>query len=229
MDARTALSRDHVKRFVSFFDALALTADYGPYNNRPAWIRKWTGPVTIVLQGEAEALRDKVRGLAGRITGWTGLNFRLANRNTKADSVPGNVITIRFVAEQDTSREFLADDIVCQTETHGLGGILHTGFVSVRPDYTDCLSHELMHALGFDAHWEPAEESAIRSVLAMRGSPARTVDFSEWDILAVQLLYDGRLRAGTSRSVGLMVVEELVTTRLHQTAAVPSKVKQTLP
>ena len=54
--------------FMRFFDTLALTADYGPFNNRPPWVRKWAGPVQIVLDASAESLRGEVERIATRFT-----------------------------------------------------------------------------------------------------------------------------------------------------------------
>lgn len=218
----------YVEPFMAFFDALALTEDYGPYNSRPPWIRKWTGPVAIVLEGRAEALRPQVLSLIGRISGWTGLPFSIVKQNDRVFVKQTNLVTIRLVSPEAATHSFTADDIVCQTETHGLGGSLHTGTVKVREDFTDCLPHEFMHVLGFDAHWDPDRSSPIRSVLAYRDSAWRTADFSPWDILAITLLYDWRLRAGMPRGAGLKVARNLV----HhgpQSAALPLVVRTARP
>lgn len=215
-----SLPDDAIEPFLAFFDALALTEDYGPFNSRPPWIRKWSGPVAVVLAGKAESLRPQLLPLLGRISGWTGLQFSLVNQDDEHYAKRTNVITIRMVAPEEVEKAFNADDIVCQTETHGLGGSLHTGIMKVREDFVDCLPHEFMHALGFDAHWEPDRSSPIRSVLAFRDSAWRTSDFSSWDILAITLLYDWRLRAGMPRGTGLKVARNLVD-QSPQSASLP--------
>lgn len=215
-----AVPEGYVEPFMAFFDALALTEDYGPFNSRPPWIRKWTGPVAIVLEGRAESLRPKILPMLGRISGWTGLAFSIVKQDDKVFVKQANVVTIRLVAPEEVAKAFTADDIVCQTETHGLGGSLHTGIMKIREDFTDCLPHEFMHVLGFDSHWDPDRSSPIRSVLAYRDSAWRTADFSSWDVRAVTLLYNWRLRAGMPRGTGLKVARNLVH-RGPQSASLP--------
>jgi hypothetical protein len=86
--------------------------------------------------------------------------------------------------------------------------------------YTDCLRHEFMHALGFDSHWYPRQKSDIKSVLAYRESAARSNDYTSWDVMAIRLLYDGRIRAGMSRTKSLKIAHEVISER-PQRAALP--------
>ncbi len=76
--------------------------------------------------------------------------------------------------------------------------------------YTDCLKHEFMHVLGFDSHWCPTRPSEIHSVLALRDSSARSDDYSPWDILAIRVLYDWRIRAGMNRQKSLTIAYEVI-------------------
>ncbi len=219
----SAVPEGYLEPFMTFFDALALTEDYGPFNSRPPWIRKWTGPVSVVLEGRARTLRPTIVPMLRRISAWTGLRFSISVNKGYARKVKqSNVIRIRLVSPDEIAKAFTADDIVCQTETHGLGGALHTGIMKIREDFTDCLPHEFMHALGFDAHWDPDRSSPIRSVLAYRDSGWRTADFSSWDILAITLLYDWRLRAGMGRGTGLKLVRSLVDREAQQSASLPA-------
>ena len=208
--AEPRLTTPHGSDFLQFFDTLALTADYGPFNNRPAWVRKWAGPVKIVPVGAAERLRPELEVLAKRVSQWTGLPFFVAEPDDNARVGVGNTITIRLVSRDGAGRPFTAEDIVCQTETHGIGGELHTGFIVLSEAYTDCLRHEFMHVLGFDSHWRPDYKTAIRSVLSYRQSETRTADFSPWDIEAIRLLYDSRIRAGMSRQHSLVIANEVL-------------------
>lgn len=208
--AEPRLATRHGVDFLQFFDTLALTADYGPFNSRPAWVRKWAGPVKIVPVGAAERLRPELDVLAKRVSQWTGLRFFVAGPDGNPRVGAGNTITIRLVSRDDAGRPFPADDIVCQTETHGIGGELHTGFIVLSEAYIDCLRHEFMHVLGFDSHWRPNYKTAIRSVLSYRQSETRTADFSPWDIEAIRLLYNSRIRAGMSRQRSLVIVNEVL-------------------
>ncbi len=207
--------------FIEFFDTLALTADFGPFNRRPAWVRKWNGPVTVTLSAPAEKLRVDIERLTRRVSRWTGLPFSVAAPGTRPIADGSNIINIRLIPQSDTGATFSSGDIVCQTETHGMGGALHTGYMVISERYVDCLKHEFMHVLGFDSHWRPAGPTNIRSVLALRDTEMRTPDFSSWDILAIQLLYNQRIHAGMPRGRSLVVANEVIR-RGPQRAALPS-------
>jgi hypothetical protein len=206
--------------FIRFFDTLALTADYGPFNNRPPWVRKWEGPVEIVLEAPAERLRAKIEKLAARITAWTDLPFVVMPPGTVADPGSRNVIAVQLLSRDSFVNAYNTREVVCQTETHGVGGMLQVGYMVLSEGFTDCLRHEFMHALGFDSHWYPQHASEIKSVLAYRESAARAEDYSHWDIMAIRLLYDGRIRAGMNRQKSLSIAHEVIGQR-PQSASLP--------
>ena len=206
--------------FMRFFDTLALTEDYGPFNNRPPWVRKWEGPVRIVLDPSAERLRGEVEALAVRIERWTGLPFIVMSPDTALEPESQNVIAVKLLPRAAFMRTFNTREVVCQTETHGVGGLLQVGYMVLSEGYTDCLRHEFMHALGFDSHWYPQYASEIKSVLAYRESEARAADYTRWDVMAIRVLYDGRIRAGMSRQKSLSIAHEVIRGE-PQSAALP--------
>ena len=208
--------------FMRFFDTLALTADYGPFNNRPPWVRKWEGPVQIVIDESAESLRVEVENLGRRLTAWTELPFMVMPAGTKTTAETRNVITIHLLPRTSFVQVYKTREVVCQTETHGIGGLLQVGYMVLSEGYTDCLRHEFMHALGFDSHWYPQHASEIKSVLAYRESAARSEDYSPWDIMAIKVLYDWRIRAGMNREKSLSLAYEVVGQR-PQSAALPAQ------
>ena len=81
----------------------------------------------------------------------------------------------------------------------------------MREDFEDCLHHEFMHALGFDNHWPgPKSGIAASSSLAHRYSAERTQGYSDWDKMAIRMLYHPRLRPGTPRSAALVDAADIV-------------------
>jgi len=206
--------------FIRFFDTLALTADYGPFNNRPAWVRKWSGSVQIILEAGAEPLRGEVEGIAGRFTAWTELPFIVMPPGTTSVPESANVITVQLLPRASFEQTYKTRDVVCQTETHGVGGTLQVGYMAVSEGYTDCLKHEFMHALGFDSHWYPQYASEIKSVLAYRESAARADDYTPWDVMAIRVLYDWRIHAGMPRQKSLRIAYEVIRER-PQSASLP--------
>ncbi|MCG8548120.1 MAG: DUF2927 domain-containing protein [Alphaproteobacteria bacterium] len=227
--AETRLAVHDAATFLRFFDTLALSSDFGPFNNRPAWVRKWNGPISVVLTSGAESLRGEVEALIHRVSGWTGLPITIAPSGTTVQPSRVNVIKIRVIRRRDADRHFADSDIVCQTETHGMGGELHTGFIILSDAYKDCLKHEFMHVLGFDSHWRADTQAGIQSVLSFRDSPNRTEDFSRWDIMAIRLLDDRRIRAGMPRQTGLTIVAKLIETPPQRAALTPQPILQRAP
>jgi hypothetical protein len=206
--------------FIRFFDTLALTEDYGPFNNRPPWVRKWAGPVRVLLDARAETLRGEIAELLTRISRWTDLSFSLLPPGTGSVPDSWNVISVKLMPRAAFQRIYKTRDVVCQTETHGIGGALQVGYMAISEGYTDCLKHEFMHALGFDSHWCPKKGDEIHSVLAYRDSPYRAHDYTRWDIMAIRILYDGRLHAGMPREKSLSIAYEVIRGR-PQSAALP--------
>ena len=206
--------------FIRFFDTLALTADYGPFNNRPPWVRKWAGPVQIILDEPAESLRGEIEQIAANFSDWTEFPFMVMPPGTASVPDSWNVITIQLLPRATFERTYKTRDVVCQTETHGIGGTLQTGYMVLSEGYTDCLKHEFMHALGFDSHWYPQQASEIKSVLAFRDSAARAYDYTPWDVMAIRVLYDWRIQAGMTRQKSLSIAHEVIRER-PQSASLP--------
>ena len=205
-NAATIADRDLLK----FFDTLALMRktrrDSGP---RPGKVRKWTGPVVVRARGVGAAgYRDTLRALLDETSELTGLHFRYTSGALASD----NIITIYFVTEEEMMRLYGPESkSVCYTHTRGRSGALRLGRIRVREDFEDCLHHEFMHALGFDNHWPgPKSGIAASSSLAHRYSAERTQGYSDWDKMAIRMLYHPRLRPGTPRSAALVDAAEIV-------------------
>ncbi len=193
---------------VRFFDKLALLRGSGRGSDQPGHVRKFTRPVAIQLTGDGAArFRDDVEKISAQLSAWTGISFYVA-----AAAKPGHgVIRVDILTHADMQKRYGVGGPVCFSRTWGYGGRLRHASIDVSDRFGDCLAHEFMHAIGFDNHWTGPPAMAGRpSVLALRHHPARTADFSAWDRMAIRLLYDWRLPAGTPRSVALPIVESLV-------------------
>ena len=192
-----------------FFDHMALMrGDDGGGSDRAGWVRKFTRPVAVVLRGERAARdRAEAEAIATTLSAWTGLRFYLADR-----AQPGRariVVTIRSHAAMRA--QYGAGGPVCYTRTWGKGGRLFAASIEVSRRFADCLRHEFMHAVGFDNHWtSPLATAARPSVLALRFDAARASGFSSWDEMAIRLLYDWRLPAGTRRDVALPMARAIL-------------------
>ncbi len=205
---------DELHDALAFFDAMALTRHRGG-RARPRWVRKWRSQVHILRTGAAPAGFDEALFAATvKLTRWTGLPFRVSHEEKSgATGLEDIVITVR--PHQEIVRRYGLGGNVCTTTTHGWGGRLHTGHIDLSDRYADCLEHELMHALGFDAHWHGnGTASRVRTVLALRRSANRTIEFSPWDELAIRTLYHPRLKPGMRRAAALPIALEIIASSL---------------
>ena len=152
----------------------------------------------------------EVETLASRIAGWTELPFVVMPTGTPVNIEAQNIIAVRLLERENFMRTFNTRDVVCQTETHGVGGLLQVGYMVLSEGYTDCLRHEFMHALGFDGHWLGRDRfDPVHSVLALRYTPTRRLRFTRFDAIAIRTLYHQRLWPGMPRRRALAVAERL--------------------
>ncbi len=197
---------DPVADMLAFFDTLALSPGGRFGWARQTRVRKWDGPVDVTLTGlERPDFAARLADGLALLEDWTGLRLVLGGTGNSRE-ITVELKSHRAMMAEDNPRRF-----VCMTFTRGWAGALYRGRIAVSEDYTDCLEHELMHALGFDAHWT-GEGVARRmpSVLAPRHSPLRATHYSRWDELAIRTLYDRRLRPGMDRPVARAVAREIL-------------------
>lgn len=195
---------------LKFFDTLALFRTVGQQKRaRPTRVRKWMAPVVVRARGAgAVAHRETVQAVLAETSALTGLNFRHAGGARSLD----NLVTIYFLSKEEMERLYGAGTTnLCYTQTRGRGGALRTARVRVREGFEDCLHHEFMHALGFDNHW-PGHKTGVgaSSALANRHSAERANGYSEWDRLAIRLLYDPRIKPGMPRDEALTIAERII-------------------
>ncbi|MFQ5784571.1 MAG: hypothetical protein ACE5H8_07075 [Alphaproteobacteria bacterium] len=202
------------EEMLTFFDAVALTRRVAGGVATPGGVRRWAGPVAVHAYG-APGLRRLagLRGLLARLSRWTGFDFDLAG-NAADDGVDGgNTLNVYYLAHEEMMARY--GGAVGQCATYGNGGRLHTGEIELSLRYTDCLRHELMHALGFDNHWSgPRATACMPSVLAHRYAAARAADFSPCDERAIRLLYDPRLAPGMPRETALPIAWHILEGRV---------------
>ena len=191
-----------------FVELMALSREGGSGVRRPGWVRRWTRGIEVGLAGEGwKAHLDELDGMLATLGRWTGLP--VARRSP--DGWRRGHLTIRLLPHDEVAAHHGAGGTVCSTWTFGDGGRLHTAHMDVSDRFTDCLAHEFMHVLGIDNHWSgPDASTDIPSVLAPRGGPGRTIQFSDWDEMAIRLLYHPEIRPGMSRDQALSAMKRLL-------------------
>ena len=198
--ASTATADTTVDDAVAFVDTLALVRENADGIAEAGWVRRWRGPVTVTLEGVAvPGFSAVVAASLKRMSDWTGLPFRLADR-----AGSGGRIAIRVRHQGVVAASFGQSDAVCLTSTFGEAGELHRAVIDISEGYLDCLDHELMHALGFNNHWHGTRGTRpIATVLAPRHSHDRRRGFSSWDVMAIRTLYRAELPPGLARAEAL--------------------------
>ena len=201
---------------VLFIDALALTRRATNGIAEGGWVRRWHGPVAVTLEGvPVPGLPEILAATLARVSGWTGLTFRLVEQAEAGDRV-----AIRIHPHASIVERFGPGGNVCMTSTFATAGRLHRAVVDISERYLDCLDHELMHVLGFDNHWHGGGVARpIPSVLSPRRSPDRRSAFSEWDILAIRTLYHKAVIPGMPRGEAVARVRAILADRIVVPAA----------
>lgn len=198
---------------LTFFDQIALSQQERRFNRRPKWVRRWMGPVTVTLSGKVPAgFRRRLAHALTNISRWTGERFTLAAdpANAPTNAPWRNRIVVHIVDHAVMLRRYGRGGNVCTTATFGRRGQLRRARIVISDQYTDCLDHELMHALGFDGHWYGRDRfDPVRSVLALRYTPARRFRFTRFDAIAIRTLYHERLWPGMPRRRALAAVARL--------------------
>lgn len=202
-----------------FFDLVALTNQEDGSRPTPGWVRKWIAPVRVRLQGvDSPRLAAELEAALVPLSRWTGLPMSLSSAIGPAD------ILIDIKPQASEIGQFGRGGQVCTCATYGWSGRLHTGRIEISQRHDDCLRHELMHALGFDNHWDGdalAGESQdddpqrLRSALALRHSPYRASGFSRWDELAIRTLYHPDLRPRMPRARALPIARRILSSLMN--------------
>ena len=191
-----------------FIDHIALMREKNDGSRQHGWVRKWSGDVQVRLQGPVDgAERARMMQVLETVSGWSGVHFTVA----RAGQISPGYLTIWYRSKAEMVQQYGTGGAVCMTTTYGNSGRLHSAFMEVSLPFSDCLTHEFMHVLGIDNHWSgPGTMADVPTVLAPRGSPRRTMSFSDWDEAAIRLLYDPRIRPGMRRQRALETLTYLL-------------------
>lgn len=186
-------------RMIRFFRELVYGEDFAIGLKSDALYR-WVQPMRVSVIGSKDPsdITEIERQLA-HVADLTGLAAALVD-------APGNDanLEIRFAPESDflVNREYVA----CYVHRRGKAGFLTEATIYIGADQPgllqECLSHELMHALGFPQH---------SAILPSSLSPLHDeVFFTRWDDLAIRTLYDPRLKTGMVEAEAMPLVESII-------------------
>jgi hypothetical protein len=202
------------------FLALAFGSDL-LIGKRPKGVRRYDHPVTVrVIRGgsidRSAAMRNIVREYAEKVP---GLRLRIAPAGARAD------VEVRLIDESEfnaalvaafgtkVARRFIArTDPQCMTsvKSNEAGEVIHSvSFIIVDQGdavFLDCAYHELLHAFGLSSHdqhnpWTTLNQNRMVGYLSV------------YDRALLTILYDPRMRPGTTRARARRLLPSIIKDR----------------
>ena len=226
-----------VERAAQFFEEIAFRAV--GHSSIEKWIaepvpNRFDGVISVRIEGVASVDPDKfteyVRAAFAWVTEETGLAIeisdatRMYEERSKVEEFDGAITTI-FVPVAEIAK----DSLCTATNFHDGPGRTIGSVIQIstrrevgggRParEIIQCLNHEIMRALGFGGH---QLVSRVRSVLG--GHPTelgtRPAWPTEWDLLVIRTLYDGRLVRGMPRQQAAPIIRAIIAEQIAEQIA----------
>ena len=186
-------------RLYRFFDEIVYGGPLDAMLDRDRNLTRWEEPLRVfIIEDETPERRAVIVGHLATFQRVTGLSAGMVEDHADAN------ITVAFKPNKD----FLANSeyVPCFVRTRWRGGRMASATIQIsvaEPDMIDaCIAHELMHTFGFGNH-----SGVVSSTL----SPLHSIDtLSEWDELALRILYHPSVEVGMTRQEAGPVVRRLI-------------------
>ena len=183
----------------TMFDAGSASHGQGEMLSRSGILAKWESPITVaVVEGDTPKNIALAKVTLTELAELGGLELEWAELGTS-----GIELEIYF----SDKRQFVINGnqlASCYARTGGTpNGRLTAAGIYISADgegdwRTDCLTHELLHALGWRGHTH-----RVRSVISyVHGE----TELTKWDRMMMRALYDPRLPPGISKADALPVI-----------------------
>ncbi|MBE9554855.1 MAG: DUF2927 domain-containing protein [Proteobacteria bacterium] len=186
----------------TMFNAGATAHGQGGLLSQSGNLAKWESPVTVaVVEGDTPENVAATMEILSELAGLSGLELEWAERG--ADGIK---LEIHF----SDKREFVINGnqlTTCYARTGDApdGRLSSAGiYIGVTGEgewRTSCLTHELLHALGWRGHTH-----RIRSAISYAHGES---ELTKWDRLMMRALYDPRLPPGISKADAIPIVRAI--------------------
>ena len=187
----TACETDRVateQRLVRFIAEVAFGQSPG-LDNAQAPLRLWTVPVHVRLIGvEAETFREPVREVMKQVEELTAVRVTISDTATVEDN-----FTVEFVPEPEhlVNGEAAPCSASVSYRDNAITSVHVRISIADRTRIKRCIAHEIAHGFGLRGH-----SGIVRSIL----SPFHQEEsLTEWDQLALRVVYSGSLFPGTKK------------------------------
>ena len=191
------------ERIVRFVDELTFGGPFDEHVPQDEKLVRWTSDLRVALAGPgADQAREKVAVQLATFTAATGIGADIV----ALDAAPN--VTLSFVETAD----FLInrEHVQCFAGTDRDQGIIKQAVIQISiedPTMIDqCLAHEFMHVFGLHYH-----SGIVRSALSFAHDEQ---ELTQWDVIALQTVYDARLSVGIDRDEALPIMRQIIAERL---------------
>lgn len=183
----------------TMFDVGPASHGQGEMFSKSGNLAKWESPVTVaVVEGDTPENVAATKEILSELAELGGLEL---------DWVEAGADGIELEIHFSDKREFVINEnqlAACYARTGGApDGLLQAVGIYIGSSgkdewRTDCLTHELLHALGWRGHTH-----RIRSAISYAHGES---ELTKWDRLMMRALYDPRLPPGISKADAIPVV-----------------------
>lgn len=187
----------------TMFDAGPAAHGTGGVLSRSGNLAKWESPLTVaVVEGASEENVDLARAELAELARLSGLTI---------DWVEPDAAEIGLKIHFSRDRDFIINGNQRASCYAGTGNAtdgrldaagIYIGLVKEGEWRTDCLTHELLHALGWRGHTH-----RVRSAISYAHGET---ELTRWDRLLMRTLYDKRLPHGISKTDAMPVVRAIL-------------------
>jgi hypothetical protein len=192
-------SEQRRERIYRFVDEISFGGPMDPEVRRETGLVRWREPLKVVfLEGETSERIVLVEEHLAVFTRLTGVPVSYIDGEEDAN------VTVAFKADPDflANREYVPCYVGLRSSSTDLRKATIEISVADPERIQRCVAHELMHTFGFRYH-----SGIVRSIL----SPAHDQEtFSEWDELALEILYHPSVEAGLTREQAAPVFRRLI-------------------
>ena len=190
-------------RIVRFVNELTFGGPFDGHLPQDEKLTRWTEDLRVALAGpDAYQTRERVAAQLATFTAATGLGTEIV----ALDSDPNVTVSLVETADFLINREH----VQCFAGLDRDQGRIKHGEIQISiedPTMVDqCLAHEFMHVFGLYYH-----SGIVRSALSF-GHEERVM--TQWDVIALQTLYDPRMRLGINRAEALPIMRQIIAERL---------------
>jgi TPR repeat protein len=199
--ATPSVADERLDLFLRGFDEMSLWHD----NKTPVGVRKWRVPLRVRMTGPmSSSYDDLVMARLNQIAGIAGLTVERLSPNATDET---------FLVAFDESSGYMIGgrmaSCYAQTRLGNSGEIVHARLViNLRVGFglRRCITHELMHAVGFPGH-----PHGINTVLSY---VHQAEELTEIDVMSLRVLYDQRITIGMYHLPALLTARRILAGRL---------------